>query len=94
LNFGQLHIATLWRLRKDGVERRATVLDSARGPRLVILEPDRIVQWETFRMARPLRQRAVAIRRELCAAGWEHQPDQLRRPADGSAIAIPFSTEF
>ena len=58
MNFGRLHIATLWRLTKNGVERRATVLDGARGPRLVILEPNRIVQWETFRMARPLRQRA------------------------------------
>jgi hypothetical protein len=74
VNFGRLHIATLWRLTKDGVERRATVLDSARGPRLVILEPNRIIQWETFRMARPLRHRAVAIRRELCAAGWELKP--------------------
>jgi hypothetical protein len=72
MNFGRLHIATLWRLSKNGIERRATVLDSARGPRLVILEPDRIVQWETFRMVKPLRHRAVEIRRELRAAGWEH----------------------
>ena len=72
MNFGSLHIATLWRLSKNGVERRATVLDSPRGPRLVIVEPNRIVQWETFRVAKPLRSRAVAIWRELRAAGWEH----------------------
>jgi hypothetical protein len=73
MNFGRLQIATLWRLSKDGVERRAAVLDSPRGPRLVIVEPNRIVQWETFRMAKPLRQRAVEIRRKLRAAGWEQQ---------------------
>jgi hypothetical protein len=73
VNFGRLQIATLWRLSKDGIERRAAVLDSPRGPRLVILEPDRIVQWETFRMVKPLRQRAVEIRRKLRAAGWEQQ---------------------
>jgi hypothetical protein len=71
VNFGSLQIATLWRLSKNGVERRATVLDSPRGPRLVITEPNRIVQWETFRMVRPLRHRAVAIRRQLRAAGWQ-----------------------
>jgi hypothetical protein len=73
MNFGRLQIATLWRLSKDGVERRAAVLDSPRGPRLVIVEPNRIVQWETFRMVKPLRQRAVEIRRKLRAAGWEQQ---------------------
>jgi hypothetical protein len=73
MNFGRLQIATLWRLSKDGVERRAAVLDSPRGPSLVIVEPNRIVQWETFRMAKPLRQRAVEIRRKLRAAGWEQQ---------------------
>jgi hypothetical protein len=73
MNFGRLQIATLWRLSKDGVERRAAVLDSPRGPRLVIVEPNRIVQWETFRMAKPLRQRAVESRRKLRAAGWEEQ---------------------
>ena len=73
MNFGRLQIATLWRLSKNGVERRAAVLDSPRGPRLVIVEPNRIVQWETFRMAKPLRQRAVEIRRKLRAAGWEQQ---------------------
>ena len=70
MNFGSLHIATLWRLSKNGVERKAAVLDSPRGPRLVILEPNRIVQWETFRMVQPLRRRAVAIRRQLRSAGW------------------------
>jgi hypothetical protein len=73
MNFGRLQIATLWRLSKNGVERRAAVLDSPRGPRLVIVEPNRIVQWETFRMVKPLRQRAVQIRRKLRAAGWEQQ---------------------
>jgi hypothetical protein len=71
MNFGRLQIATLWRLSKNGVERRATVLDSSRGPRLVIIEPNRIVQWETFRMAKPLRHRAVQIRKELRSQGWQ-----------------------
>ena len=70
MNFGRLQIATLWRLSKNGVERRATVLDSSRGPRLVIIEPNRIVQWETFRMAKPLRHRAVQICKELRSQGW------------------------
>jgi hypothetical protein len=74
MNFGSLQIATLWRLSKNGVERRAAVLDSPQGPRLVILEPNRIVQWETFRMVKPLRNRAVAIRRKLRAAGWTSTP--------------------
>jgi hypothetical protein len=70
VNFGGLQIATLWRLSKDGIERRAAVLDSPRGPRLVIVESDRIIQWETFRLARQLRSRAVQIRRALRKAGW------------------------
>ena len=70
LNFGRLQIATLWRLSKNGVERRAEVLDSSKGPRLVIIESDRIVQWETFKLTRDLRSRAVEIRRELRKAGW------------------------
>jgi hypothetical protein len=70
MNFGGLQIATLWRLSKDGVERRAAVLDSPKGPRLVIVEPHRIVQWETFTRAGHLRQRAVQIRRELRKLGW------------------------
>jgi hypothetical protein len=70
MNFGSLQIATLWRLSKGGVERRAEVLDSSKGPRLVIVESNRIVQWETFTLARQLRHRAVEIRRELCKLGW------------------------
>ena len=49
---------------------RAEVLDSPKGPRLVIIESDRIVQWETFRLTRDLRSRAIEIRRELRKAGW------------------------
>jgi hypothetical protein len=70
VNFGRLQIATLWRLSKDGVERRAAVLDSPTGPRLVIVESNRIIQWETFRLTRQLRARAVEIRRELRRRGW------------------------
>ena len=73
LNFGRLQIATLWRLSKDGIERRAAVLDSPKGPRLVIIESDRIIQWETFRLTRELRGRAVQIRRALRKAGWVTQ---------------------
>ena len=73
LNFGRLQIATLWRLSKNGVERRAAVLDSPKGPRLVIIESDRIIQWETFKLPRELRGRAVQIRRELRKAGWVAQ---------------------
>jgi hypothetical protein len=70
LNFGRLQIATLWRLSKNGVERHAAVLDSPKGPRLVIIEHDRIIQWETFKLTRELRGRAVQIRRELRKSGW------------------------
>ena len=70
LNFGHLQIATLWRLQKNGIERRAAVLDSPKGPRLVIIEHDRIIQWETFKLTRELRGRAVQIRRQLRKSGW------------------------
>jgi hypothetical protein len=70
MTFGCLQIATLWRLSKDGVERRAAVLDSPKGPRLVIVESDRILRWETFTLAAQLRRRAIAIRRELQKLGW------------------------
>ncbi|MCA1563766.1 MAG: hypothetical protein LC804_27145 [Acidobacteria bacterium] len=70
MDFGRLQIATLWRLSKDGVERHAAVLDSPKGPRLVIVEPHRIVQWETFTLARQLRHRAAQIRRDLRHRGW------------------------
>ena len=71
MNFGQLQIATLWRVSKNGVERRAAVLNGTKGARLVIMEPNRIVQWETFGEMAPLRERAVQIRRKLRAAGWK-----------------------
>ena len=58
---------------ENGVERRAAVLDSPKGPRLVIIESDRIIRWETFRLTRELRGRAVQIRRELRKAGWINQ---------------------
>lgn len=70
MNFGRLQIATLWRLSKDGVERCAAVLDSPKGPRLVIVESNRIVQWETFTLVPQLRHRAIEIRRELRKLGW------------------------
>jgi uncharacterized protein YjaG (DUF416 family) len=70
MNFGSLQIATLWRLTKDGVVRRAVVVDGARGPRLVIVEADKIVQWERFAMTAELRKRAVELRKELKKGGW------------------------
>jgi hypothetical protein len=70
MNFGALQIATLWRLSKDGVVRQAVVVESARGPRLVIVEADRIVKWERFAMAGELRKRAVELRKQHCKKGW------------------------
>ncbi len=70
MNFGALHIATLWRLAKDDVVRQAIVIDGEHGPRLVIVETDRIVQWERFPTAGPLRKRAVQLRTEYRKKGW------------------------
>ena len=80
MNFGALQIAILWRLGKDGVVRQAVVVESAQGPRLVIVEADerepdnpetdKIVQWERFLMAGELRKRAVELRKQHSKSGW------------------------
>jgi hypothetical protein len=70
MDFGALHVATLWRLSKDGVVRQALVVDSARGPRLVIVEADHIVKWERFVLAGELRKRAVELRKQHQKKGW------------------------
>jgi len=69
MDFGSLQIATLWRLTKDGVVRRAVVVDGDR-PRLVIVEADAIVQWERFAITAELRKRAVELQRDLRKRGW------------------------
>lgn len=70
INFGNLQIAILWRMAKDGVVREAVVVEGTQGPRLVIVENDQIVQWERFVMAGELRKRAVELQKQLKKAGW------------------------
>lgn len=70
MNFGSLHVATLWRLSKEGVACTGLVVDGARELRLVITEGGRIVQWERFPTAGLLRSRAASLLRMRRRAGW------------------------
>lgn len=74
MDFGTLEVATLWRLTKDGVVRRAVVIEGERGPRLVIAESGQIVGWERFPLAGQLRKRAVELRKQLQKTGWVPVP--------------------
>jgi hypothetical protein len=70
MNFGSHHVATLWRLTKAGVTSQGVVMDSPYGPRLIVIEEDRIVYWERFRLAADLRAHASAMLRARRRAGW------------------------
>ena len=57
-------------MTKENVASRAIVMDDANGMRLVVIEAERIVQWERFRMASQLRIRAGALQTERKRNGW------------------------
>jgi hypothetical protein len=69
-HLGAAQVAVLWRLTKSDVASRAIVMDDANGMRLVIVEDERIVQWERFTMASQLRIRAGALQHERRRNGW------------------------
>lgn len=81
MNFGSLHIATLWRLARHGVPCTALVVDGDKELRLVITEAGRIVQWERFPAAAPLRRRAEALLKARQRAGWAPQRDTRAVPS-------------
>jgi hypothetical protein len=70
LHLGAAQIAVLWRLTKEEVASRAIVMDDANGMRLVVVEGERIVQWERFRLPSELRTRAGAIQTQRRRNGW------------------------
>jgi hypothetical protein len=70
MDFGSNQVATLWRLTKAGVMSRGVVMDSPYGPRLIIIEADRIVYWERFRLASHLRSHASAMLKARRRDGW------------------------
>lgn len=76
MDFGSNQVATLWRLTKAGVMSRGVVMDSPYGPRLIIIEADRIVYWERFRLASHLRSHASAMLKARRRAGWRLSPDR------------------
>ena len=69
-HLGAAQIAVLWRLAKADIRARAIVMDDANGLRLVVVEGERIVQWERFRVASQLRTRAGAIQTQRRREGW------------------------
>jgi hypothetical protein len=69
-HLGTAQIAVLWRLTKADVASRAIVMDDSNGMRLVVVEAERIVQWERFQLASQLRMRAGAIKKERRRSGW------------------------
>lgn len=70
IHLGTAQVAVLWRLTKKDVASRAIVMDDANGMRLVVVEAERIVQWERFQLASELRTRAGAIQSERKRQGW------------------------
>jgi hypothetical protein len=69
-HLGTAQVAVLWRLTKKDVAARAIVMDDANGMRLVVVEAERIVQWERFELASQLRTRAGAIQTQRKRQGW------------------------
>ena len=69
-HLGTAQIAVLWRLTKADVASRAIVMDDTNGMRLVVVESERIVQWERFQLASQLRTRAGALKNERRRNGW------------------------
>ena len=70
MNFGSLQIVTAWRLTKAGVMCQGIVMNAPEGVRLVVIEDQRIVEWECFRRIVDLRRRlrlGLTVRRR---AGW------------------------
>jgi hypothetical protein len=69
-HLGAAQVAVLWRLMKADVASRAIVMDDANGMRLVVVEAERIVQWERFHLPSELRARASAIQTQRRRHGW------------------------
>jgi hypothetical protein len=69
-HLGAAQMAVLWRLMKADVASRAIVMDDANGMRLVVVEAERIVQWERFLLPSELRARASAMQIERRRHGW------------------------
>lgn len=69
-HLGIAQVAVLWRLMKEDVSSRAIVMDDANGMRLVVIEGERIVEWERFQLPSRLRARAGAIQTERRRRGW------------------------
>jgi hypothetical protein len=69
-HLGTAQVAVLWRLTKADVAARAIVMDDANGMRLVVVEAERIIQWERFPLASQLRTRAKAIKNQRRRNGW------------------------
>jgi hypothetical protein len=69
-HLGRAQVAVLWRLTKEDIGARAIVMDDANGMRLVVVEGERIVQWERFERPSQLRTRAGAIKQQRRRNGW------------------------
>lgn len=69
-HLGAAQVAVLWRLTKANVASRAIVMDDANGMRLVVVEAERIVEWERFQLPSRLRARAGAIQSKRRRHGW------------------------
>jgi hypothetical protein len=69
-HLGTSQVAVLWRLTKADVASRAIVMDDTNGMRLVVVEAERIVQWERFQLASQLRLRAGALKKQRRRDGW------------------------
>jgi hypothetical protein len=69
-HLGSSQVAVLWRLTKADVASRAIVMDDTNGMRLVVVEAERVVQWERFQLASELRIRAGALKNQRRRNGW------------------------
>jgi hypothetical protein len=70
MNFGSLQIVTAWRLTKADVMCQGIVMDAPEGVRLVVIEDQRIVEWECFRRIFDLRRRLRLLLNGRRRAGW------------------------
>ena len=70
MDFGSLQMVTAWRLTRAGVHCQAIVMDGPAGVRLVVIEDQRIVQWERFDRIYELRAFVTRAFKDRRDTGW------------------------
>jgi hypothetical protein len=90
MDFGSLQIVTAWRLTRDGAMCQAIVTNGQEGFRLIVIEDQQIVSWESLRTIQDLRRQVAAALKARCQDGWEaaapaHRVSRRKRSGAGDS---------